>query len=177
MYRLYRRLYIYHALSHASCIAIQPIQPIQPIQLYSYTAYTVYISIQLPSDLVLAGSKSGRATRFSLAQMKKTWSRRPDLGVSGPEVRPLAQRSHMGNSIWPRAAFSLVGGGFFGRADAPCILHIGVRRCPTPRALRGAHPRTSRTTPTRPMNRVPGSFSYNRTKSYPSGPRFRTPAP
>ena len=51
MYRLYRRLYISHALSHASCIAIQPIQPIQPIQLYSYTAYTVYISIQLPSEI------------------------------------------------------------------------------------------------------------------------------
>ena len=67
-------------------------------------------------DLVLAGSKSGRATRFSLAQMGKSWWRRPDLGVSGPEVRPLAQRSHMGNSIWPRAAFLLVGGEFFGRA-------------------------------------------------------------
>ena len=60
-------------------------------------------------DLVLAGSKSGRATRFSLAQMEKTWSRRPDLGVSGPEVRHLAQRLLMGNSIWPRAAFHLVG--------------------------------------------------------------------
>ena len=49
--------------------------------------------------------------QFFLAQRENSWSRRPDFGGPGPEVHHLAQRLLKRNSIWPRAAFPLVGGG------------------------------------------------------------------
>ena len=97
-------------------------------------------------DLVLVGSKSGRATSFFLGQIEKFWSKRPDFCGPGPDVRHLAQRLLRGNSIWLRAAFHLVGGGFFGRAE------IGLL--------------TQNRTPV-PLPRSPGSATRSRGSAFP----------
>ena len=56
---------------------------------------------------------SGPGRIFSGPDRFSIWTRKTR---SGPE------RLLMGNSIWPRAAFSLVGGRFFGRAGIEGVL-------------------------------------------------------